>query len=286
MSEHDRQLQRHYTAEELVAVTGVSRTRLAAWIRCGLITPVGECHSLPVFDFVQVSSARRLVQLTRAGISTRHIRRSLERLRQWFPEMVTPLLQLQTIERHGALAFRTQSGHLSDPGGQFHLDFSAAGEPSLPKKILRSADQWFKRGCELEGRGQLSTAAKAFRQALLIGGPDVDTIFNLANVLFAQGYRREAAERYRQAIEMEPALADAWNNLGVALAALSRIDEALATFRRAIQLDSNYADAHFNLANCLEKAGYDDEARPHWQSYITLDTQSADADYARERLAR
>src|SRR5262249_27436233 len=102
------------------------------------------------------------------------------------------------------------------------------------------------------------------RQALLSGGPQRETSFNLANVLHALGRKHEAAERFYQVLELDNRFVEAWNNLGVALAELKRPAEARAAFKRALELDRQYADAHYNLADLLEEMGETQKAREHW----------------------
>ena len=287
LARQGEQVHRLYTSEELIGLLGISRSLLGSWLRTELVEPVEHFHSLQYFDFVQVSIAKKLTQLARTGVGTQRIRRSLQRLSQWLPDMEAPLLQLQILERHGPLLFRTSAGHLADLAGQLHIEFSTSDVSSLTLADMpQAAADLFERGCDFEDAGELAAAADAFRQALLVGGPDAETVFNLANVLFAQGHRREACERFRQAVEIDSTFVEAWNNLGVVLAELKQCDEALWAYRKALELDENYADAHYNLAECLHRNGCLSDAQHHWQTYLLHDARSEWASYAQQCLAQ
>ena len=262
----------------------ISREQLRAWVRFGLIHPdtsLGPSH----FNFIQVAAAKKLVELTRAGVTTSKIRRSLQRLRSWLPSADAPLAQLGIIERNGTLLVRMEQGQLADPEGQMHLEFTPEGPASLKLDAgSRSAEWWFNRGCEQEEAGDLKDAVASYRQALLTGGPSAELCFNLANVLYSLGQRAQASERYRQAVEIDPEFIEAWNNLGIVLAEMKQCDDALWAYRRALELDPNYADAHYNLADCLDRNGCTTDARAHWEQYVRLDPASEWTDYVQTRL--
>src|SRR5262249_51981586 len=150
------------------------------------------------FDYSQVVGARTLCDLAEAGIQTEQIRRSLAQLQRMLPGIAQPLAQLAILERNGRLAVRTEDG-LVEPDGQGLLDFGhkehtedLEAVPFPVPQDVTSAAEWFELGCEHEDAERLPQAAEAYRQALLSGGPDADTSFNLANVLYAMGYKTQA----------------------------------------------------------------------------------------------
>jgi tetratricopeptide (TPR) repeat protein len=277
---------RRYTTAQLCRLLRIPRDRLRSWIRHNLIQPIATAHGVGFFDFQQVTAVKTLWDLTRAGVTPGQIRRSLEQLHHWLPDVAEPLAKLAVIERGGRLLFRLDEGQLAEPTGQLQLDF---GDEPVPSRAViesgpRSADDWWELGCDLESRGRLEEAAQAYRQALLAGGPDARLCFNLGNVLYALGQKGQAAERFRQAVELDPAMAEAWNNLGNALAELDQGDEARAAFEEALKRNPVYADTHYNLADLLEQLGRGADARPHWQAYLKLEPVGRWAAYARKRL--
>jgi tetratricopeptide (TPR) repeat protein len=196
-----------------------------------------------------------------------------------------PLLQLAILEQKGELLVRLDDG-LADASGQRHFDFDEVSEPpgvSLPQPPLTAA-QLFERGCRDEECGRLDEAAEAYRQALLLGGPNTTICFNLANVLNAIGRKDQAVERYYQVVELDRADVDAWNNLGVVLADVGRTREAIAALKQVLAIDWDHADAHYNLADLLDETGQESEAAAHWRAYAAKDHCGARAMHARERL--
>jgi tetratricopeptide (TPR) repeat protein len=305
-----------YNPAQLCQILRLPRERLRAWMRAGLIQPVETIDGVSYFGFQQVTGAKTLWDLARAGVTPQRIRRSLEQLRIWMPSVDQPLSQLAIIERDGAMLVRLEEGQLAEPAGQLQFDFaeddetartedketrrqgdretrtpSKSGPCSLSPCLQVSlsseqgtADEWFALGCEQEDAGQLSEAAQAYRQALLTGGPDAIISYNLANVLYALGQKEPAAERFHQVVEINPGFAEAWNNLGNVLAELARNDEAVHAYRKAMEANAYYPDAVYNLADLLDQLGCHQEAAQHWRAYLRQDTNSPWGDYARQRL--
>lgn len=296
----------HLSTAQLSQILKIPGERLRGWVRLGLVQPIDSVHGVHYFDFRQVSWAKSLADFGKAGVTLERIRRSLEQLKKWLPGVEEPLAQLAVVEKDSRLLVRLQAGQLAEPSGQGLLDF--AEEPSTPavkvvgqtflsarsdgsQECLPHGSQeclpheWFQVGCEEELAGRPREAARAYRQALRAGGPNADTCFNLANVLYQMGRRGQAIERYAQVVELEPAYVDAWNNLGNVLVDLEQYDEAVDAFRRVLELSPLYADAHYNLADTLDQLGRVHEAVPHWQAYMRHDPASRWGKYARRRLS-
>jgi tetratricopeptide (TPR) repeat protein len=281
------EVRRLYSTSQLTNLLNLSRDKLKSWIRSGLIQPVQTVDGLDYFNYAQVVSVKTLADLTQAGVKTEAIRRSLEQLRYWLPDVDEPLAQLDVLDRDGRLLLRVEDA-LVEPSGQMLLDFdSQKPEPvtlTIPDSS-KSAEDWFDLGCQHEDEGRWAQAAEAYRRALLAGGPDRDTSFNLANVLFAMGHKSQAIERYYQALELDKKFADAWVNLGLALTEQNCKLDARTAFEAALLVDPEHAETHYNLADLLEDLGRPEDARQHWQAYLRHDPASDRGRYARLRLA-
>lgn len=206
-------------------------------------------------------------------------------MRTWLGDVEQPLAQLVLLENHTQLLVRSEHG-LAEPTGQRVLDFiDEAPKPNvkLPEGPT-TADAWFDLASGFEDAGQLPKAIDAYRQALLMGGPDCILCFNLGNALYATGQKEQAVERWYQVVELDRQFVDAWNNLGTALEELGQLERALAAYYQAVESSPDYADAHFNLADLLEKIGRPAEAKPHWEAYLHDDSQSQWGQYAQTRL--
>jgi tetratricopeptide (TPR) repeat protein len=269
-----------FTLTQLASLLNVQRRRVRAWVTAGLIEPISEISGVRYFDFCQVASAKTLSDLAHAGVGTERVHRSLEQVRNWWPDTGEPLDQNAIVEKHGRLLVRLESG-LVEPSGQMYFDFG--DDPSIIDARPATAEEWFQLGCQHEEDGALDDAIHAYREALLTGGPHADTCFNLANALYAVGRKEEASERYRQAVELQRDQAEVWNNLGVALGDLGQCGNAESAFHKAIQL--GFTDAQFNLAILQERQGRNTEARQHWKVWLRDARRGARSEYARARLA-
>jgi tetratricopeptide (TPR) repeat protein len=276
---------RHCTLAQLSELLGVPCGRIRAWVKAGLVQPAASEQGELQFDFRQITGAKTLAKLSRAGVKVSKIRRCLDQLRAWFPEVEEPLAQLALLEENGQVLIRLEAGQLAEPSGQQHFDFEAQAESPKPAMPCKRAEPWRQRGHYLEDAGQLEAAELAYRQALLEQGPDAELCFNLGNVLFALGRKEQAVERFRQAVELDPDYPEAWNNLGNILAELNQAAEAVEAYQRALALNPQLAEAHYNLADILDEMGQAQEAQRRWRSYLRLEPQGPWAEYAKQRLA-
>jgi tetratricopeptide (TPR) repeat protein len=271
---------------QLSQMLQVPGQRIRAWVSGGLIQPTTSVLGVHFFDFRQVSWAKTLCRLDKAGVTPERIRRSLEQLREWLPDVDQPLAQLAVLESDGQLLVRLGDGQLAEPTGQGLFDFTDENPSTLnagPQP--RTAAAYFLQGSNLEQAGRLTEAAQAYHLALMFGGPDPAICFNLGNVLYALGKKDQALERFAQAVDGDPSLAAAWLNLGNLLTEREQFTEAVAAYERVLALEPLHADAHYNLADTLDHLGREAEAVPHWRSYLRQDATSAWAEYAKRRLA-
>jgi tetratricopeptide (TPR) repeat protein len=282
-------IQRHSTLRELARLIDVSPDRLTAWLRAGLIKPVATVDGIHFFDFFQVAGAKTLCELMRSGVTAARLRQSLRQLRSWLGDIEPPLAHLTTLEHGARLVVRLDNGQLAEPSGQLLFDFSPAAADPSPMSLpwsdeMHTPVEWSAMGNAAEARSSWGEAERAYRQALLTGGPTAETCFNLANVLYSLGQYARSGERYRQVVELDPDFWEAWNNLGTVLSYDDDNEAAVAAYYRALRLNPRYADAHYNVADTLEDLGRIDEAREHWLEYLELEPHGAWAEHARERL--
>ncbi len=280
----DRQV---YSTDELSALLKVPGDRLRKWVKLGLIQPIKIKQGLSYFDFAQVSGARTLVELLRAGITLPRLRRSMHQLQGWLGNVNQSLLQLVALEQNGELLVRLNDG-LVEPSGQRFFDFAdhqAAPAVSLPES-RPSAEDLFDQACALDDAGHKAHAIETYRRALQVGGPDATVCYNLANALYANGQVEAAIERFYQTVELKPEFAEAWNNLGVVLSESGRLDEAKAAFEHALSTVPPYLEGYFNLADLLEDSGDRTSARQHWLKYLSLCPPGPRQRYARKKAGR
>lgn len=285
LHEHQADLHRHYTTEQLGRIFGVPVELIRSWVRHGLIRPVRTIGRLHWFDFQQAGNARSLLELARSGVTPGRIRKGLEQLSGWMQDTEPSLAQLAAPESGGPLLVRLQDGRLAEPSGQLRLAFHAPPDRPAHPRVALGPDEWFERGVSCEKHGLLEQAVDAYRQALRLGGRKSEVCFNLGNTLYALGRKQEAARELERATCVEPDYVEAWNNLGNVLCDLGRADEARAAYGRALAIAPDYADAHYNTAELLFTGGDLEGSRRHFQSYLSLDPGSSWAEVVRQRLS-
>jgi tetratricopeptide (TPR) repeat protein len=292
-----------YSAAMLARLAGVNISRVRAWQRRGWIVPVTETMRLAAFDFTELTVARQLAVLERAGATLRLLDRKLAEIHRRWPDVGRPLAELSLVLDGRKLLVR-RGAELLEAGGQLLLDFEAAADDvprDPPPQILSSTlflsrrplvggeeatpEQFAAWAAEQEEAGDLKLAAELYRVAMAAGGPRPEWCFQLAETLYRAGDLAAARERYFIAIELDEDYVEARANLGCVLLDLGEKELAVAAFQGALASFADYADAHYHLARTLDELGQCQSATEHWSRFLDLAPDSPWADEARERLA-
>ena len=139
----------------------------------------------------------------------------------------------------------------------------APGQPPPPSPALRAA-------LTAHSRGDLTEAARLYRQVLATEGERFEALHNLGHVLVQQGRPGEAVGWFELALARNPDAAATHNMLASALRALGRHEDAIAHHRRALALRPAYPQAHHDLGRLLLGLGRLDEARAALEAAIAL----------------
>lgn len=289
----EQNIHRLYTPRMLAALARVPVAVIRRWQRLGLIRPVREVLRLPYFNFQEVATARRLVELLGAGIPPREIKRQLAALGRYLPNVERPLAQLSVMLAGKELLLRQGEG-LVEPGGQLRFDFDqledihvaeATSKDANPTpRVAPTAEQLIDLAKSFEDDGDLPAAIDAYRAALTAGGPRPQWVFELAELLYAADDLPAARERYYMAVELDEHFVEARSNLGCLLAEMGEGTLAVAAFRGALAYHPDFPDAHYHLALALEQLGEMTEAREHWERFLELAPESPWAETARQRV--
>src|SRR5947207_1013396 len=113
-----------YTAAMLAELVGVHVSRVRSWQRRGWIVPVEQKHRLAYFDFQELTVARQLAGLAKAGATPQFIAKKLAEIERQFPDVSRPLAELSLVLDGRSLLVR-RGGELVEPGGQLRIDFDA-----------------------------------------------------------------------------------------------------------------------------------------------------------------
>jgi tetratricopeptide (TPR) repeat protein len=297
---------RLYTPAMLAEALDVPVAAVRRWHRHGVLRATKEVGRLPYFDFEEAAVARRLAQLHHAGCSLRVIDNRLAELARLAPHLERPLADPALVVE-GKRLFLRRGEDLTEPTGQLLLDFDATEADEADVIALFSeahvapstssvrgaaeneaasiVEQWRQEALDWEDEGRLDRAADAYRALLMATGPQAETQFALADVLYRAGDLPAARERYYAALECDEEYVEARASLGCVLAELGELELAAATFEGALAFHADFADVHFHLAHVLERMDRGAEAAMHYQTFLTLAPESPWAASARDRLA-
>jgi tetratricopeptide (TPR) repeat protein len=301
------QAERFYTPAMLAELLRVPLTLVRRWHRGRLIMPAQEVRRLLYFDFQEVAVAQRMAQLFHAGVTPQNIEKKVADLTRLLPGVERPILDPAVIVQGQSLLVRQGDG-LVEAGGQLRFDFeparavpAPAGSPGVAPEggttsamagVLRSVEdvsvspeQMRTLAGELEDVSRLTEAADVYRAAMAAAGPDPETCFQLAELLYRQGDLGAARERYYMAIELDENYVEARANLGCVLAEMGQRDLAAAAFEGALRCHPEYADAHYHLARTLDEMGHRRTAEQHWRRFVALAPGSPWAAEAEQRLS-
>ena len=314
LEERRQEMSRLYTPAMLSQVLNVPVGTIRRWHALGFIRPVKTVWRLPYFDFLEVSAARKVLDLMRSGVSAERLREALERLSTMLGREQFPQARLDLMAQDARLVYRDRVGLVEPASGQRVFDFEVPDEPALVPAVLAfpgpatpkdsatgnatsqpelrhpdprphwSAEDWHREGLRLLEAGETDAAIEALRMSLM-ERPDVPEVhFALAEALYRNGHAAAALERFHAAVEHDHQYVEAWVQLGCLHAEAGRLDQAEDAFRLALNVHADYPDAHWHLADVLQQSGRTREAIPHWRRYLEFDNRGPWADAARQRL--
>jgi tetratricopeptide (TPR) repeat protein len=279
----------------LAELLAVSPALVRSWLKRGWLVPTKVEHKLPLLDYAEVTIARQLATLHRAGISGARLARKLAEIERHFPDVQRPLAELSIVADGSRLLVRRGEA-LVDAAGQRQIDFGAREQkqetpaPIPAAATLAGRDQppreqlvaWAE---ELEEVLDLRGAAELYRAAMLAGGPTPEICFALAELLYRLRETGAARERYAMAVELDEDFVEARCNLGCLLAEEGERELAVAALEGALAHHPGYADAHYHLARIAGELGNSEKSFVHWERFLSLAPESPWADEARHKLA-
>ncbi len=124
-------------------------------------------------------------------------------------------------------------------------------------------------GILLHQTGVSDTGLEFVKQSLQHAPLRADWHNDLGNLLVERGDLVSAAEAFRNAVLLDSRNAHAWNNLGAVLERQGQTEEAESAYSFAIDLDPLFADALNNMGNLLSAQGKEVEAAHHYcRAYV------------------
>lgn len=262
----------HYGVRDVERLLRLSRSTIRALIEAGFVAPARGPRNAWRFSFQDLIVLRTAQALTAAHVPRSRITRSVKALRRHLPETM-PLSGLSICAVGGRVVVKEGARRWQVDSGQYLLDFEGdpeAGTLSVIERVQeRPSEDWFDRGCALEG-SDAGAAAAAYEKAIAENPARVDARINFGRLLHEAGRHAEAERAYRSAIAAcgpHPVLL---YNLGVLLDDLARKPEAMEAYQAALRADPRLADCHYNLALLCGELGKPQEALRHMAQYRKL----------------
>jgi DNA-binding transcriptional MerR regulator len=111
--------ERRFSAAEMARLSGVPVRRLTQWHRSGLLPAVvGEDGTLR-YAFRDVVTARTAQALLGAGVRATHVRRAIDALRAWRPDLHAPLASMRVFSDGGQLLVQVDGNVMEPVSGNF-----------------------------------------------------------------------------------------------------------------------------------------------------------------------
>lgn len=277
----------HFTIKQASKLLGISSQRLRHWEKIQFIPRSIRNEKGSFYSFQDLISLKAAKELISGGISLQQVTRSLEMIKQRFPEIKT-LSELKFFAQNDTLLMRYNGLSFNPVTGQLLMNFDQDTplEPAEFKTQQKEKNHlfWFEYGLRYDIEGKWELAVKAYRKALQLNPTLADCWNNLATIYYRIGRKKRAIRYYLNALKINPSYKLAYYNLGNIFEEIKKYRLAVKMYLRAIELDPEYHDAHYNLALVYDKIHSYPEACHHWEIYLRHDSISRWARFARDRV--
>jgi len=137
-------------------------------------------------------------------------------------------------------------------------------------------EAWFNLGVVSELLGDLSTAEKAYKQAINTNSNSLEATRNLGRLLLKQNRLDEAKTIFEKAIELCSTCPQVYNDLGETFRRMNQFEQAEKYFNKAIDLDKEYALAYYNLGLIHLEREDEEKAIQYFQEYTKYTKENSD----------
>jgi tetratricopeptide (TPR) repeat protein len=138
------------------------------------------------------------------------------------------------------------------------------------KSAPELAAEALNRGLELHRKGEVTAAARAYREVLVHDPNNKGAFYNLGLIDQQSGRSGSAERNYRQALDFDPDFLPGLFNLAIILTKTNP-EEAEGLYRHLLELNPDDSVAHLNLGFLLIDLGKTDEGRAELEKAVELD---------------
>ena len=267
-----------YTLKQVRQLLGLTPAVVHTLVGSGFVVPSRGPRRELRFTFQDLVLLKTAEGLRRAGVPTKRIVASLERLRDTLPSGV-PLTGLRITSSGADVAVRDASGFREATTGQLLLDFEvqiASDMAILVEDRLATSQapepDWFDLANALEA-SDIHKAEDAYRMALAAQPGHLHAIVNLGALLCESGRCFEATVLFDEAICAGAESALLHFNHAIALEDVGEYQRAMEAYLAALSIDPEMVDAHYNLGILLERQGDGKGALRHFSACFRLEQQ-------------
>jgi tetratricopeptide (TPR) repeat protein len=279
----------HFSTREVAKIAILSDARIRSCVRAGVLAPRRGRGGKLEWSFQDLLLLKTTKGLLDARVPLARIRLMVSSLKRQLP--ADQALSSLTIYADGRRVVAWDGTARWQPdSGQFLFDFdvqAVASEVSRPAALQapappikgqpsRTAEEWFKLGCELDAASP-EAARQAYHQALELDPAMADAHVNLGRLYHVARQPDQAEAHYRAGAQEAPDDPVAPFNLGVLLEELGRTDEAIQAYRGALAANPAFADAHHNLGLLFDALGKRAQAMTHLRAARKIYGRPAEA---------
>jgi len=146
-------------------------------------------------------------------------------------------------------------------------------------------EAWFNLGVALSLRGELDSAAVAYKTAAEIR-PVVPVRRNLGLLHLRAGKLDAALAQFQAALDTAPQSPQILNDLGETYRRMNRLEKAAQSLEQALKQDANYAQARYNLGLTRAMMGDAEGAIQQFETYLELRPDASDVAEVRAWIAK
>ena len=194
-----------YTRSEVRRILKITENRLRSWERLDL------CERRTDFGFADLIALKTLQKLREKRIPATRIKSSLASLGKKLAGIKRPLWDLKIVSDGKRVAVELPGGKMEALTGQMLFDFDASSLRPVTELSnregrtadrVREAEDWFRRGLQLEeGGSAVQEAVDAYRKALELNPDAAGAWVNIGTLLYQQRELEEAERCYREALK-------------------------------------------------------------------------------------
>ncbi len=209
--------------------------------------------------------------------------------RDQFPRELEPMVGMKfEIKQEDGITNVVRVTDVSDTAVTLDTNLPLAGKElffdielvEVKQTQTAAADEFYKKGIELQDKGQIDEAISYYQKAVGQNPNHTSAYYNLGVAFQGKGLIDQAIVSYEIAIGFNQEFTEAHHNLGVAYNEKGKFDDALVCFQRVLQLNPDHAGAYYNLGNTLTAIGQFNEAMQCYKKAIEIKPDHADAQWS------